>query len=324
MHSSARPPIKRMTLSNQKNMQVVIANYGARILSIKYLNDSGEWIETTLNYQSDKEILADEYFMGATCGRVSNRISNALYFHNGVKYKLVANEGGNTLHGGPVGFSHSIWSLGSVIDDAEGQSLTLTYLSEDGDQGFPGNLSAKITYQLTNDDQLIIKYFASSDKFGPINMCNHAYFTLGETSIHNLHLSVHANKYLALNTNNIPTGEILRTHKEYFSETPIKISETLKHRDADDCYIIEQTPTEETAKLACVLVSNKHKISLSIYTDQVALQVYTGNYLPEKHQAIALEAQGLVDAVNQPGFETDWVGPNQDYQKVVRYQLQPV
>jgi len=324
MHSSVTAPIKRIILTNKKNMQVVIANYGARILSIKYLNANGVWIETTLNYQTDAEILADECYMGATCGRVSNRIANAQYMHNGVKYKLEANEGNNMLHGGPGGFSQCIWSVDPVITSADGQSVTLTYLSKDGDQGFPGNLCAKVTYRLSNDDRLSIEYKATSDKNSPINMCNHAYFTLGESSVHNLMLSVNANKYLALNADNIPIGEILATNNEYFSNAPISISQTLKHRDADDCYIIEQTPNQEKLKLACILTSNKSKISLSIFTNQIALQVYSGNYLPIKHGGIALEAQGLVDAVNQVGFETDWVGPSQDYQKVIHYQFRPV
>lgn len=305
-------------------MQVVIADYGARILSIKYINAKGESIETTLNHDSDNDIFNDDCYMGATCGRVSNRISNARYIHNGIRYQLIANEGKNMLHGGSGGFSQCFWSASSVIEEADGQSITLSYLSENGDQGFPGNLAAKVTYRLTNDDKLTIEYFASSDQYGPINMCNHAYFTLGERSIHNLALSAYTNQYLALDNYNIPTGEILSISNGYFSNTPIKISETLKTRDADDCYIIEQKPNEEKVNLACTLVSSKHKISLSIYTNQIALQVYTGNYLPEKYSAIALEAQGLVDAVNQSSFETNWLGPNQDYQKVVHYQFQPV
>jgi len=323
MPSSAMPNIERITLVNHNDLQVVIANYGARILSIKYRNGSGQWIETTQNFSTDEEILNDDFYMGATCGRVSNRISNASYSHEGVNYVLAANDGGNTLHGGPRGFSHCMWSLGPVITDAHSQSLTLSCLSKDGDQGFPGNLTANVTYKLTHDNQLLIEYFASSDKVGPINMCNHAYFTLGESSINNLTLSVNANKLLALNSNNIPTGEILTTNNTHFCKAPKSVSETLKHRDADDCYIIEQKPNHGEAALACTLASHANGITLSIYSNQTALQVYTGNYLPLKHSAIALEAQGLVDAVNQASFETDWVGPNQDYRKVVRYQFMP-
>lgn len=324
MHSSKPSFIERVTLSNGKNMQVVIANYGARILSIKYRNADNRWIETTLNYDADEGLLADKCYMGATIGRVSNRISHAQYDHKGTQYKLLANDGANSLHGGPGGFSQCIWSMSEVIEDEHGQTITLSYLSKDGDQGFPGRLLAKVRYRLSFDDQLTITYNASSDKVGPINMCNHAYFTLGETSIHDLSLSVNAKRYLEMNSDNLPTGNILSTNDEYFTTHPICIADTLKYRDADDCYIIEQTPTSDELKLACILTSQKHNISLSVYSDQIALQVYTGNYLPEKYSAIALEAQGLVDAVNHANFECDWLGPNMDYQKVVQYQFKPV
>ena len=324
MHSSKKPAIDRITLTNGTNMEVVIANYGARILSIRYRNSAEKWIETTLNYDSDEDIFADQCYMGATIGRVSNRISHAQYSHMGTQYKLLANEGANSLHGGPGGFSQCMWSMAKVIEDENGQTITLTHLSEDGDQGFPGKLLAKVTYRLTFDDRLIIQYNASSDKVGPINMCNHAYFTLGETSIHDLTLNVYAKSYLEMNGHNIPTGKILSTNKEYFTAQPSRISDTLKYRDADDCYIIEQTTVSDKLKLACILTSQEHNISLSVYSDQIALQVYSGNYLPEKHSAIALEAQGLVDAVNHANFSCDWLGPGMNYQKTVLYQFQPV
>lgn len=324
MHALKTTAIERITLTNNKNMQVVIANYGARILSIKYRNAVNKWIETTLNYDADEDMLADKSYMGATIGRVSNRISQAQYSHMGTQYQLLANDGANSLHGGPGGFSQCIWSMAEVIEDKNGQSITLTHLSKDGDQGFPGELLATVTYRLTFDDRLIVQYCASSDKVGPINMCNHAYFTLGETSIHDLALSVYAKSYLEMNSNNIPTGKILSTSNEYFTARPTRISDALKYRDSDDCYIIEQIPTSDELKLACILTSKKHNISLSIYSDQIALQVYTGNYLPAKHSAIALEAQGLVDAVNHANFECDWLGPGTDYQKVVHYQFLPV
>jgi aldose 1-epimerase len=318
------PSIERVILSNNKNMQVVIANYGARILSIKYRNTADKWIETTLNYDSDEDMLADKCYMGATIGRVSNRISDAQYSHKGTQYKLLANDEGNSLHGGPGGFSQCIWSMSEVIEDEDGQTVTLTYLSKDGDQGFPGQLLAKVTYRLTADDRLTVQFNASSDKVGPINMCNHTYFTLGEGSIHDLTLSVYAKRYLEMNNDNLPTGNILGINDKYFSKHPTRIADCLKYRDADDCYIIEQNPISDEPKLACILTSRKHNIALSIYSDQIALQVYSGNYLPKKHSAIALEAQGLVDAVNHANFECDWLGPSINYQKVVHYQFQPV
>lgn len=323
MQKTDAPSIERITLSNNKNMKVVIASYGARILSIQYKNSEGTWLETTLNYALDSDILIDNCYMGATCGRVSNRISGAQYVHNGEFIKLDANEGENTLHGGADGFSQCFWSVSPVVVKRENsQSVTLTYTSNDGDQGFPGNLTANVTYTLTSDNHLLTEYKASCDKVSPINMCNHAYFTLGEPSIHDMELTVFANKYLPLDEKNIPTGEIFTANSDHSFMQAATLGKRIAFKDIDDCYVLVKNQTDNASQLACVLVSSRNKISLSISTDQIAMQVYTGNYLPIKYSAIALEAQGLVDAVNQAKFETDWVGPNQDYRKIVDYHFQ--
>ncbi|MFT5669986.1 MAG: aldose 1-epimerase [Glaciecola sp.] len=322
-NTSCAPSIQRITLSNNQNMQVVIANYGARILSIQYKNSDNIWLETTLNEDVDSHILNDNCYMGATCGRVSNRIKGAQYFHKGKSIKLDTNEGENTLHGGAGGFSQCFWTLSPVVVTSENnQSVTLTYISPDGDQGFPGNLTAQVIYTLTHDDHLIIEYKASCDKVSPINMCNHAYFTLGEPSIHAMKLTVFADKYLPVDEKNIPTGKIFAANGMHNYMQAVTLGKRIALKDIDDCYVLVKNSTQKASQLACVLTSNRNKISLSISTNQIAMQVYSGNYLPVKYSAIALEAQGLVDAVNQPGFATDWVGPNQNYRKVIDYYFQ--
>lgn len=321
MTDSQHPTIERVTLTNE-NMRVSIANYGARILSIKYKNSAGMWIETTLNYTLDHDILSDNCYMGATCGRVSNRISGAKYVHKGEVVKLCANDGNNTLHGGKGGFSHCFWSMSPIVRDGTSEQITLLYRSVHGDQGFVGNLHAQVKYILTHDNHLRIEYKASCDRHGPINMCNHTYFTLGEASIHPLKLTVFAKKYLPLTANSIPTGEISLLNSEHSFEHGVVLADRLLQKDIDDCYLLLKKPTTQNCQLAGELRSQTNNIMLSISTNQIAMQVYTGNYLPIKHSAIALEAQGLVDAVNQAGFESDWVGPHQEYDKVVDYHFQ--
>lgn len=322
MPSNVKPEIKRVLLTNNANMRVELANYGARILSIQFKHPSGEWIETTLNYTADSDILNDAYYMGATCGRVSNRINGAQYSHAGKVIKLLANDDENTLHGGPVGFSHSFWSMGDVQNHENGQSIMFSHKSLSGDQGFPGKLIAKVTYTLTHNNHLQIHYHASCDQISPINMCNHSYFTLGEPSIHDLDLHVCSNKILPLNSHNIPTGEIVTPTANLSFMPAVNLGKTLSSRDLDDCYILLKKSPFDTVQNACTLSSLRNEISLTISTNQVAIQVYSGNYLPQKHSGIALEAQGLVDAVNQAGFESDWVGPHQDYTKTVDYHFQ--
>ncbi|MGB3727219.1 MAG: aldose epimerase family protein [Glaciecola sp.] len=301
--------IQRVTLVNQHNMQVQVCDYGARILSIKVPNACGELIETTQNYAQDTDILADTAYMGATCGRIANRVSGAKFEVNNTHYHLDANEGNNTLHGGSVGFSHHYWKLVSHNNN----TVVYEHLSPHLDQGFPGNLQVKVSYTLSDTNELLIQYHVSSDMTCPINMCNHTYFTLGETNgIHALQLQVNAKKYLPVNAHSIPTGEQSVVTQAMDFTAAQKLADKLQLRDFDDCYIVDQQD-------AVHLVSEQHQLSLTISSDHKAMQVYTGNYLPQKHSAIALEAQGLVDAVNQKTFEAEYVSPQRPYRKFIRY-----
>lgn len=297
-------------------MRVKLSNYGARILSIQVANKYGEHIEATLNHQTDTEIENDVFYMGATCGRISNRLSKAQFIIDNKIIKLDANEGENLLHGGQDSFSHRYWEVEDLQQNNADAQITFILLSEDGDQGFPGNLNAKVRYTLTETNQLHIDYWAKSDALCPINMCNHTYFNLGASSINKLKLTVNANHYLPVDKGNIPLGEIrfLPPELDLKHEQLLKLK--LNILDLDHCYVLEKN-TSFAAKLS----SEEQGISLIIKTDQDAIQVYSGNYLPQKHAAIALEAQGLVDAPNQAGFACDWVGPNNDYRKYVNYQF---
>jgi aldose 1-epimerase len=306
------PALKRITLTNANLMQVTLCDFGARILSIKVPNKSKELVETTLNYYTDKEILNDESYMGATCGRVSNRIAGAKYEHKGHTYSLSNNEGANTLHGGEKGFSDQRWSMSDVQLSGENQTLTFTLISPNGDQGFPGKLTALVTYTLNNQNVLSIEYAATCEAMCPINMCNHTYFHLGENSIHGLKLQVNATSYTPIDKANIPTGEVAPAEQAFDFTQAKTLSEKLAMRDFDECFIVNDSHNAR-------LTSSKTAIQLDIHSDQVALQVYTGNYLPIKHSAIALEAQGLINAVNQANFQEEWVGPGHDYKKTIRY-----
>ena len=297
-------------------MQVTLSNYGARILSIKVRNKSNQLIETTLNHQTDTEIKNDVFYMGATCGRISNRLSKAQFSVGEKTIKLEANEGENLLHGGKDSFSHRYWQVDELQNNNEDSQIIFSLFSEDGDQGFPGNLKARVSYTLTNTNELRVDYWAQSDALCPINMCNHTYFNLGATGIDELKLSVKAKHYLPVDDNSIPTGEIrvLPPELDLIKEQLLK--QKLKTLDFDHCYVLEKNMA-----FSALLSSEEQGIAMLIKTDQEALQVYSGNYLPQKHSAIALEAQGLVDAPNQAGFACDWVSPDNDYRKYVSYQF---
>ena len=307
--------IKRITLTNDNLMQVTLCNFGARILSIKVPNKANRLFETTLNHTTDEDIKSDTAYMGATCGRVSNRIAGAKYAHNNKDVQLKANEGQNMLHGGANSFSHRFWSMASSDENAGTSSVTFTLFSPANDQGFPGNLTASVTYTLTNQNALIIDFAASCDADCPINMCNHTYFTLGEKSIHELVLQVFAEQYLPVDKNSIPTGSFADTRGSDFDFTePQTLKDKINIRDFDECFVMNKAHNAR-------LISKQNALALDIYSDQAGMQVYTGNFLPTKYQGIALEAQGLIDAVNQASFETDWVGPDNNYAKTIKYHF---
>lgn len=314
MPNSTSINLQRVTLTNDNLMQVTLCDFGARILSIKVPDKANRLIETTLNYDTDKDITDDKSYMGATCGRVSNRIKNATFTHKNTLFSLNANEGSNMLHGGDKGFSNRLWSITPTPACGEKNSVTFKLQSPDGEQGFPGNLTALVTYTLSNKNVLSISYKAQCDTLCPINMCNHAYFHLGEKSIHKLKLQVNADTYTPIDEHNIPTGELAATQSAFDFSHPQTLSKKLATRDFDECFLVKNSHNAR-------LISSENGLLLDIHSDQLGLQVYTGNYLPIKHRAIALEAQGLIDAVNQANFKEEWVGPEHDYRKTIRYEF---
>lgn len=302
--------IQRISLTNKNDMQVTLCNYGARVLSIKVPKLNGELVETTLNHISDEEIVHDQAYMGATCGRVANRISNAKFMCNGNWVELEANENNNLLHGGIDSFSHRYWD----IQQSTNNTVNFVLESPHGDQGFPGNMTVSTRYTLDDNNSLLIEYEAKCDALCPINLCNHTYFTMGESDIKALELQVNAAKYIPVNEESIPLGTVSPVSPALDFRKPQKLNDKLKLRDFDDCYIVD-------SKHCVTLSSHANQLALQIESNQLGMQVYTGNALDKKYSAIALEAQGLIDAVNHGALSTDWVSPDAPYSKFVKYQF---
>lgn len=305
--------IQRFTLRNANNMEVTVADYGARILSIKAPDKEGKLLETTANHQTDEEILSDDSYMGTTVGRVCNRISNAQFELNGITYKLPANEGNNTLHGGPNGFDKMFWQTNGL--DTSGQEIAFDIVSEDGDQGFPGELKLKVIYQLNNLNELRLKYIATSSKDTPINICNHAYFTLGEDHVRDMHIQLKADNYLPVDDSSIPLGHFEAVFGTKFDLNGLTdLAEVLSEDGYDHCFQI-------TEQNAAKVVSKNTGISLEVETDYPGIQLYTGNFLPVKQSAICLEAQGFPDAINQAGLPVDILKVGEQFERYVVYRF---
>ncbi|WP_395341584.1 aldose epimerase family protein [Ningiella sp. W23] len=326
-YSGEKPkrPLKRLMLTNRNNMQVQLVDYGSRIIGIRIPNADGKMIEATLSDRADYDIINDAAFKGATCGRFANRIGGAQYSVNDAAgnktVKLHANEGQNILHGGKTGFSQRQWTIKYHRKTAGFDSVCFILHSVHGENGFAGNLDASVVYTLFHDNRLAIEFSATCDRLSPINMCNHTYFNLGERDIHQLKLELNADGFLETNRQSIPTGRVLRvSHRDSWLNSK-RIGEMLRYKDFDDCYLIKRSSnTKQNDPHNCArLISHKNKLGLSISSNHIGMQVYTGNYLPAKYAAIALEAQGLPDSVNHSHFQTDWVAPNKPYSKEISY-----
>jgi aldose 1-epimerase len=267
-------------------------------------------------------------------GRYGNRVGDAKFSLDDITYKLAANNGKNHLHGGIKGFDKIVWDA-SVSKDSI-PSLTLKYLSEDGEEGYPGNLNVTVIYTLTNDDELKIEYNAETDKATPVNLTNHSYFNLsGDVSntILNHRLMIDADNYTPVDSTLIPTGEIKSVKESPFDFTSSKII----GRDIDSVkggydhnWVLNKKDT--SLQKVAVLSDSISGRSLEVYTTQPGIQFYTGNFLDGKfinrdgkplkqHTALCLETQHFPDSPNKSNFPSTILRPGKKYYSVTMYRV---
>ena len=325
------PELETVILTNDNGMSVEIINIGARIKSIKFPVNAKP-TEMVLGYASAQEYLSDEFYLGATCGRVCNRIAGGNFELDGKQYQLPLNDGENCLHGGDDNFSLRYWQIDKQT--LSYCSVTLLLVSDHGDQGFPGTLNVSVTYQLSADNKLTIKYSANTDVATPINLTNHAYFNLGEQDCQSLYIQIKSSTFLETTAANIPTGEIINVAEtDYNFREPVLVGNRQKNtkdkslkekKGFDHCFVLDNTPFDQPK---VILTSIKNQISLSVYTDQPALQLYTGYYLSgqfSSYQGLCLEAQNYTDADNNKHFPSNVLKPNQEYQRQIIYKFESI
>jgi aldose 1-epimerase len=323
--------LETVILTNDFGMSVEIINFGARIKSIKFPVNAKP-MEMILGYASAQDYLTDALYLGATCGRVCNRIAGGKFELEGHQYQLTQNDGDNCLHGGDDNFSLRYWQRDKQTHSKS--SVTLVYTSIDGDQGFPGTLNVSVTYQLSADNKISIKYLANTDLATPINLTNHAYFNLAEKDGQSLYLQMMASAFLESDAESIPTGNIIKVAQtDYNFREPAcvgkrqqqTLDKSIKEQNGyDHCFVLDNTPF---TKPKAVLTSLKNQISLSVYTDQPTIQLYTGFYLNDKftaYQGLCLEAQNYTDAENNKNFPSNVLQPNQQYQREIIYKFESI
>lgn len=314
------------TLKNEQNIVIKITNLGGIITEIHIPDRQGKFGNIALGFDNLDQYLAGHPNFGALIGRYGNRIADASFSLDGETYQLAANNGDNTLHGGLVGFDDVLWDT-EVISCDERAALKLSYISVDGEEGYPGTLEVEVTYELLMD-QLFITYEAVSDKATPVNLTNHSYFNLaGEGTILDHVLYLNASRYTPVDEELIPTGEIANVEGTPFDfRKPGVIGERIEEVGGnpggyDHNFVLDGSSEEKV--LAAKLMDPKTGRSLEVITTEPGIQLYTGNFLNGslvsgdltyvKNSGLCLETQHFPDSPNQPDFPSTILRPGEKY-----------
>ena len=328
------------TLTNANGMQVAITNYGGRIVSILAPDRNGKMADVVLGFDNLTDYMKYNTYFGALVGRYANRIGGAQFTLDGKVYHLPVNNGPNSLHGGIKGFDKRVWTAKEIPGDEPG--LELTYFSKDGEEGYPGNLQAKVVYTLTKDNSIKIDYSATTDKDTVINLTNHSYFNLageGNGDILKQVLMINSNEITPVDATQIPTGKIMNvagTPFDFRKPTPIgaridEDNQQLKNGKGYDInYILDRKgPGLELAARAYDPESGRE---LEVYTTEPGVQLYSGNFLDGsvhgkggvaygKRSAFCLETQHYPDSPNHPDFPTTELKPGQTFHQVTVFKF---
>ena len=318
-------------LNNENGIEVAITNYGGRIVSVMVPDKDGNFKDVVLGFDNIDDYTATDNNFGATIGRYGNRIAHGKLIIDGVEYELPQNNFGHTLHGGPNGFDKKVFNA----DQPDNKTLVLTYLSEDGEAGFPGNLNVKVTMTLTDDNSIDIQYEAVTDKKTVVNLTNHSYFNLSgdsNNSVLDNVLMINGDSFTPVDDSFMTTGEILTVEGTPMDfTTPTAIGERiddyeydqLKFGDGYDHNWVLNTEGD-ISQVAATVYSPATGIQLEVYTDEPGMQVYTGNFLDgtdtgkygavyNKRNAICLETQKYPDSPNKPDWPSTLLLPGETY-----------
>ena len=327
--------IEIFSLKNDRGMEVCVINYGGIISSIKLPDRDGRLDDIVLGHDSLDGYLHRSRYFGALIGRFANRIARGRFTLNGVEYQLAVNNGQNHLHGGVRGFDKVLWAAQEIDDGVE-----LTYLSRDGEENYPGNLNATVTYRLNDADELRIDYYATTDRDTIINLTNHSYFNLaGSGTILNHELQIEADAFTPIDETLIPTGEIRSvkgTPMDFTSPTAIgsvinNDDDQLRIAGGYDHNFVLRGDTGTLRKVARLYDPQSGRV-MQVITTQPGLQFYSGNYLDGtlvgrsgraylKNSGCCLEAQHFPDSPNQPDFPSTVLRPGEKYHHTTIYRF---
>lgn len=328
-------------LSNKQGAELVVLNYGAKIVSLMVPDRDGRLTDVVTGHNSIEEYLtSEEPYFGAICGRYGNRIAKGRFTLDGVTYdQLPINNGPNCLHGGIKGFNSVVWDM----KQTDAQTVELCYTSEDGEEGFPGELKTVVTYHLSDENEVEIRYRAETSKPTVLNLTNHSYFNLsgaGDPYVGDHLLTINADYYLPTDETAIPYGP-----KEAVEGTPMdfrtphtvgeRINEPFEQlkfgKGYDHTYILNKEKADDYT--FCARCSSpKTGIVMEVYTSQPGVQLYTGNWMtgnfvgkngqryPER-AALCLETQHFPDSPNKPEYPSTVLRPGETFESRTTYKF---
>lgn len=325
-------------LKNKKGMTAAVTNYGGRLVGLIVPDKDGQWRDVVVGFKT-----LDEYrgpsdgAFGATIGRYGNRIGGGKFTLDGKEYTLFKNAGRNTLHGGKKSFMTVVWDAKQLNES----TLQLSYLSKDGEEGFPGNLNVVVTYSITADNALKIDYTATTDKKTVVNFTNHSYFNLngeGSGTVLNHLLQINADQTTEVDSTLVPTGKYLTVAGTPLDFTkPKTLGADIDNKDNqqfkyghgyDHNYVLKG----KGLKHAATAVGDQSRIKMDVYTEEPAMQLYTANFMRgrntfksgakiEPRTAFCLETQHHPDSPNQPNFPTTVLNPGKKFRSTTTYKF---
>lgn len=324
-------PTALYTLKNKNGLVAQITNYGAILVSLFVPDRNGNFADIVQGYDSIKDYInGNDPYMGAIVGRCANRIAKGKFSLEGKEYTLAINNGPNHLHGGKIGYDKIVWD----VKNSSASTLELSYISKDGEEGYPGNVNIQLTYILTDNNELRLDYKATTDKATVFNLASHSYFNLageGTGNVYNHELTLNARFFTPTDDTNIPTGEIVSvkgTPMDFTSPKKIgtdidKDDEQLKFGTGYDHNWVLNKPAGIMG-LAAIAHDPQSGRVMEVHTTQPGVQFYSANWVDNelgksgkrygKRWAFCLETQHFADAINKPHFPSTILRPGETYQ----------
>lgn len=313
------------------SVKAKVINYGATIVSIEAPDSDGNIDDLVCGFDTIEEYQSDDNpYFGCVCGRFANRIADGKFSIDGKEYSLAINNGPNALHGGLVGFDKKVWDAEIV-----GESVKMTLVSPDGEEGYPGTLNVELTYSLSADGGLRLDYSATTDKKTILNLTNHSYFNLaGKGSVHDHYISIHADHYTEVDDDATPSGKLLPvagTEMDLRESTPIGENiDAVQGLGYDHNYCINQNAPGELT-LAAFVCDPESGRTMECWTTEPGVQFYTANYVDNvkgkngayygKQESFCLETQHYPDSPNHPDFPSTELAPGETYTQTCIYKF---